>query len=86
MKIAKNLAKRSFNALKLGKNGFYRSLSMTDEEAVDYSAKMIGVISSAEDAFEGRAPLWRKGHLGGKAGKKPKVVGLGMGSVMQPGV
>ena len=66
MKMAHDLAEKSPVALRIGKAGFYRVLSMTNEEAVDYSIEMMGILTSSEDAREGasafmekRSPRWK---------------------------
>lgn len=66
MDVAKRLASFSPLALRMGKEAFYRSLEMSNEEILTYSSMFLAVIGSSEDVREGsaafrekRKPVWK---------------------------
>ncbi|MBS3809901.1 MAG: enoyl-CoA hydratase/isomerase family protein, partial [Desulfobacterales bacterium] len=58
--ILENLSKKSPIGMKLGKEAFYRMRDMKFEEALDFLAEQIKVVSGTEDAKEGITAFMEK--------------------------
>lgn len=65
-KFAKQLAKRSPLAVKLGREGMYKSRDMEFFKSLDYLTDLVVLLNSSEDAHEGsvaflekRDPVWK---------------------------
>ena len=65
LKIAKNLTKKSFESIVIGKEAFYKQLEMPINKAYDYTSLIMTKNMSKKDAKEGisafiqkREPLW----------------------------
>jgi enoyl-CoA hydratase/carnithine racemase len=65
MKIAKKIASKSFQSIKIGKEAFYKQLEMGLEDAYAYTSKVMSSNMLEKDAQEGisafienRDPIW----------------------------
>lgn len=67
LELCEELGSKSPDAIRVGRDAFYRSLGMPDDEALAYLAAELSVLVSGEEAVEGirafsekRPPRWRE--------------------------